>query len=475
MTYSDLSDKYTNEEIIIRMAQISNSDKPKDIATLAYIWGYSLITMQRSFDYFTSPDTIAKGVAFSGPANQINFGRELVNAAFKDVVAPNADTIYGQAWLNLTNEPVVLEVPPIKDRYYTFEFLDAYTNVYTYVGSRATGTNGGTYLIVGPRWNGHVPNGMTKIWSPTELNWVLNRILVKGLADVGNVNSIQDQIKLMPLSLYLNNSNSSSDVTTDIITTTTKVTAKFNESNVPINPAPKFIPTSGIKIYDEIGAAMVANPLNPPHPTLVKKLASIGVAPDNIPSQDSNDAITEALEFGIAEGEKLIAARLANLGDKVNGWNMVGSTGVYATDYLFRAVITQYGFGANLGQEAFYPVLLTDSEGKLLSGANKYSIHFKPNQIPPANAFWSLTIYNDKTLFVDNPINRYNLGTYTEGLKYNTDGSLDISIQNSNPGPAKESNWLPAPTGQFTLLLRLYDPQPNALDGTWTPPVLVRS
>jgi len=158
----NISNNSTDEEIDIKMAQISNSDKPEDIATLAYIWGYPLITMQRSFDYFTSPDTTAKEVIGSGPSNDIHFARELVNASFKDVVAPNADTLYGQLWANLTVEPLVLQVPIEGDRYYSFEFLDAYTNDYIYVGSRATGSDGGTYLIAGPNWQSNAAFSLSK-------------------------------------------------------------------------------------------------------------------------------------------------------------------------------------------------------------------------------------------------------------------------------------------------------------------------
>jgi hypothetical protein len=247
-----------------------------------------------------------------------------------------------------------------------------------------------------------------------------------------------------------------------------------NASELPINPAPRFIPTTGIKIYDEIGAAMVDNPLNPPDPALVTKLAGIGIGPGKVPSQQANDTIKAALETGITQGKKLIAAKVANFGIKVNGWTMNAALGVYATDYLTRAATTQYGFGANIGQEAFYPVLFTDSEDKLLSGANNYTIHFEPAQLPPVHAFWSITLYNNKTLFVDNPINRYSVGMFT-GLKNNTDGSVDIYIQNVDPGPEREPNWLPAPQDSFSLLMRLYVPESAALDGTWTPPPVIRS
>jgi hypothetical protein len=468
---SGISVNSSVSDIEKRMVDISTSDNPEDMATLAYVWGYPLVTMQRSFDYFTSPDTMTKGVLGSGPANHINFARELANASFKDVVSPGVDLLYGPTWLNLTKEPVVLKVPAIEpDRYYTFEFLDAYTNVYTYVGTRATGSDGGTYLIAGPDWKGTVPDGMTKIWAPTNLNWIHHRMLAKGPSDTSNANAIQDQIKVMPLSDYLGNSTSSG--------TATKSNAS-SSTDVQINPAPQFIPTTGIKIYDEIGAAMAGNPLNPPDPDLVKKIASIGIGPGKTPSTQANDTIKTALQTGITEGEKLIAAQVANSGSTVNGWDINADAGVYGTDYLFRAAVTKFAFGANIAQEALYPVTFVDSEGKPLTGANNYTIHFEPGQAPPVNAFWSITMYDNLSLLVDNPINRYNIGQYTEGLKNNTDGSLDIFVQHDNPGPDRESNWLPAPSPQessnFNLILRTFLPGEPILNGTWNPPPVQRT
>ncbi len=469
---SEISSNSSVSDIKKKMVDISTSDRPEDIATLAYIWGYPLITMQRSFDYFTNPDTIEKGVPSSGPANIMSFSRELVNASFKDIVSPNSDTLYGQLWLDLTKEPVVLEIPAIdSDRYNSFQFLDAYTNDYAYTGTRATGFEGGTYLIAGPDWNGEVPDGMTKIWSPTNLDWVINRILVKGPSDTPNVNAIQDQIKVIPLSVYLSNSTSTGTSAAAAAETAATMT-NASTTETPINPAPQFIPTTGITIYDEIGKAMVGNPLNPPDPDLVKKIASIGIGPGKVPSTQANDTVKSALQTGITEGEKLIAAQVANIGSVVNGWSVNAGMGVFGTDYLFRAAVTKAGFGANIGQEAVYPISFADSQGKPLTGANNYTIHFEPGQTPPVNAFWSITMYNNLSLFVDNPVNRYSIGTYTEGLMNNTDGSLDIYVQNANPGPDRESNWLPAPGAQdsFNLILRTYLPGESLLNGTWSPP-----
>jgi hypothetical protein len=450
----------TTEDLNIKMAQLSASNTPDGIATLAYIWGFPLVTMERQFNFVTSPN-VPPGIG-RGPSNAISCATALANASFTDVVTPNSDTLYCQSQFDLSKEPVVIVVPPISDRYYSFEFLDAYTNDYTYLGQRASGGNGGTYLMAGPDWNGQVPEGMTKIWTPTNLAWLITRTLAKGPADVPNVIAIQDKIVVKPLSEFQANTTSS---------TAPKTEANASKE-IPIGPQPTLIAPTGIKIFDEISAAMDGNPLNPPDPVLVTKLASIGIGPGKVPSTEANDTIKTALQNGITEGQKLIDAKVAKFGTLVNGWLSNAQPGVYGTDYLFRAATTQFGLGANIGQEAFYPSTFTDSQGKPLNGNNSYLIHFDPGQTPPVNGFWSVSMYNDKNLFIDNPINRYNIGKYTEGLKNNTDGSLDIFIQNKNPGPDKESNWLPSPEGSFNMVLRLYLPQPQALNGTWQLPLV---
>ena len=236
------------------------------------------------------------------------------------------------------------------------KFLDAYTNDYAYLGQRATGGNGGTYLMAGPDWNGQVPEGMTKIWTPTNLAWLITRTLVEAPADVPNVVAIQDKIIVKPLSEFLGNTTTSSPV---------PVTNASKE--VPIGPQPTLIAPTGIKIFDEIGAAMDGNPLNPPDPVLVTKLASIGIGPGKVPSMEANDTIKTALQTGITEGQKMIDSRVANFGTLDNGWLVNPQPGVNGTDYLFRAATAQFGLGANIGQEAFYPTTFTDSQGQHLT------------------------------------------------------------------------------------------------------------
>jgi hypothetical protein len=443
-----------------KMIDISSSNKPEDIATLAYIWGIPLIVMEDNANYSTNPNT-PPGLGV-GPWNTMIPGRDLANASFQiPGLAPNADTLYDFGWLNLKIEPLVLKVPSIPDRYYTLQFVDAYGSTYAYVGSRTTGSNGSTHLITGPEWNGQVPDGMTQIKSPTNFAWIQGRILVKGPDDVPNVNAIQDQISLKPLSAFQGQGQG-----------TSKPLSSAASKEIPIKPDPASISKLGLKVYDEISQGMVGNPPSPPDPQLITKFASIGIGPGKTPSTEANDTIKTALQTGIIEGEKLIDSKWSNVGDVVNGWSVNPNLGNYGKDYLLRAAATKFACCANIAQEALYPIAHTDVDGKSLTGTNNYTIHFDPGQTPPVKAFWSITMYNNKSLFVDNPINRYNIGTYTEGLKQNTDGSIDIYVQHITPVKDKESNWLPAPAEIFYLIMRMYVPEEQVLNGTWTYPVV---
>jgi hypothetical protein len=462
-----------NVALAAKMLQLLSSNKPKDIATLAYIWGYPLVTIAGSYAYYTTKGVPNLG---EGPVNTINFARSLSNTSWVQYVSPNVNVLYGNAWMNLAKGPLVLLIPPIPQRYYVMQFMDPFGQVFAYVGARATGNTGGTFLIAGPNWNGIVPNGMHEIKTPTNIAWISNRIFVNGTSDLPNVHAIQNQIKLVPLSVLQGNATSAVSPSLSSIQAAIKASDK--------TPNPAMIPAAGIKVYDGISQAMVGNPQTypPPDPLLLAKFASIGVGPGKTPSQAAatNSTLNAALQAGITEGEKLINAKITNIGTTVNGWLIQTGSGTYGTDYLLRAAVAKYGLGANAAEEAFYPVGMTDSSGKNLTGGVNYTIHFKPSQIPPVNklGFWSITMYNSTQRLVPNPINRYWIGADTPGIMYNKDGSLDVYIQPQSPGQAKQNNWLPSPTTNqpFNMVLRLYWPdQPQALNGTWSPPPIQRA
>ncbi len=449
------------EQLNKTMAELESSNNPQDIATLAYIWGYPLVSEVRLVDYSTSPNVPA--APSRGPLNTINNFQSYPTSNFTDIVRINVDTLYSFGYLDLEKEPVVLQVPPISGRYYTLQFIDAYTNNFLYIGSRLNDTTGGTYLVFGPNWKGDVPPGMKEIKSPTNTAIIAGRIFINGPADVPNVNAIQDKLTLTPLSVFGRNTTS----------TTQPLTAETNASKqVPIGPQPTLIPTTGIKIFDEISKDMADNQPPVADSEVLVKFDSIGIGPGLTPSDTKNDTIRAGLENGIAEGEKIIDEKIQNLGMKVNGWLVNLDVGNYGTDYLLRAAVAKFGIGANSPVEAVYPSTFTDNQGENLTGTHNYLIHFDKGQTPAVNAFWSITLYNDKSYLAENPINRYSIGQHTEGLKYNPDGSLDIYIQHASPGTEKESNWLPSPSEEFSLVLREYNPQDAILKGEYQiPPV----
>lgn len=452
---SNLTSSTSSSDLDTKMQQLLSSNDPKDIATLAYIWGYPLVNMERLVKFSTSPN-VPPGVA-RGPINTFSHARDLITANYTDVVRPNADTLYSIAYLDLKKEPVVLKVPPIGDRYQVLPFLDAYTNVFFSVGTRTNDTNGGTYFIVGPTWQGKVPEDMKEIKAPTNLVWILGRTLVNGPQDVPNVHTLQDQLNLTSLS----GSNSSASLS--------------NESKeIPISPEPVLIPKTGIKIYDEISQAMADYPPSQNDTKIIEKLKTIGIGAGLKPSETKNETILNALKQGIDLGEKLIEEKWSKVGKVVNGWNVNLGLGNYGTDYLLRAAVAKFGLGANLAEEAVYPATSIDDRGGQLTGTSKYIIHFDKEQIPQVKGFWSITMYNSKGYFTDNPINRYAIGDRTQGIKYNDDGSLDIYIQHENPGKDKENNWLPAPTDEFSMVIRLYIPDEKILKGEYQIPAVQR-
>jgi hypothetical protein len=443
------------EQLNKTMAELESSNNPQDIATLAYIWGYPLVSVVRLVDYSSSPNVPA--APGRGPINTFSSFPSFPTSNFTDIVSINVDTLYSFGLLNLKKEPVVLQVPPISGRYYTLQFIDAYSNNFLYIGSRLNDTTGGTYLITGPNWKGDVPPSMKEIKSPTNTVDIGGRIFVNGTADVPNVNAIQAKLMLTPLSAFGRNTTSPQPVTSE--TNASK--------QVPIGPQPSLIPTTGIKIFDEISKDMADNPSPVADSEVLAKFATIGIGPGLIPSDTKNDTIRAALENGIAEGEKIIDTQVQNLGMKVNGWLVNLDAGNYGTNYLLRAAVAKFGLGANSPEEAVYPSTFTDNQGQKLTGTNNYLIHFDKGQTPPVNAFWSITLYNNKSYLAENPINRYSISQHTEGLKYNPDGSLDIYIQHASPGADKESNWLPSPSGEFNLVLREYNPQDAILKGEY--------
>jgi hypothetical protein len=443
-------------------AQLSGrlgADEAAQIATDAYIYGYPLVTVEMTRRVLTN---VAEPRGMRAPMGQFANAREYPTAEFKGVTAPNADTLYSQIWLDLTNGPYVISIPNAKGRYYLMPMLDGWTTVFAVPGKRTTGTKAQRYLVAGPGWSGKFPPGMFQYRSPTNLVWIITRTYCSGTPqDYLAVHAFQDQLSAVPLSAWGKRS----------VPPPGKV-----DPNVHMKPPVRdqVNTLEGAAYFKLLAELMKSNPPTVVDAPMVAKMEKIGLVPgQDFDSRKLDPTIAKAIDAAPKAGQAVIAAALIKAGRVANGWIIPLKTGIYGTDYLDRATITWYGLGANRPQDAVYPTSEKDADGKAYSGANKYLVHFdKRNPLPPVKGFWSLTMYDQQYFFVDNPLNRYTLSE-RDKLKRNADGSTDLYIQNESPGADKETNWLPAPKGRFVLMFRLYWPRetpPSILDGTWNPP-----
>jgi len=429
------------------------------IATDAYIFGYPLVTVEMTRRVVTNT---AAPVGLHAPMGQFASAREYPTAAFKDVTAPNADTLYSSAFLNLSKEPYILSIPDAKGRYYLMPMLDGWTTVFQVPGKRTTGTKAQKYAITGPGWSGTLPEGVTEYKSPTNMVWIIGRIYCTGTpADYKAVHALQDKLAVVPLSAYGKPYIPPAGTVDPSIDMKTPVRDQVNAMDAGA-------------YFKLLASLMKDNPPTLEDAPIVAQMAKIGLVPgQDFDLSKLDPSVVKALADVPKAAQQKIAAYLAHAGRVVNGWVVFLKTGLYGTDYLDRATITWYGLGANRPQDAVYPTSQLSADGKPYDGANKYVIHFdKGEPLPPANGFWSLTMYDAQYFFVANPLNRYTLSQRNQ-LKRNADGSVDLYIQNESPGEGRTANWLPAPKGRFVLMFRLYWPKetpPSIIDGTWNPP-----
>ena len=397
------------------------------------------------------------------PMGQLIRLREYPTATFKDVTAPNADTLYTTCFLDVSKEPYVLSLPDAHGRYYLFPMLDGWTDVFQVPGKRTTGTGPQTYAITGPGWKGTLPAGVKQYKSPTAIVWILGRIYCTGTPDdYAAVHKLQDEISVVPLSAYGKPYTPPEGKVDPSIDMKTPVRDQVNALTAEA-------------YFSLLATLMKDNPPAKADAPMVAKLAKLGIVPGQpFDASKLGDEAAKALADVPKLGFEKIMGHFKKAGTMENGWTFTTKTGLYGTDYLQRALVTAIGLGANRPQDAVYPTSEVDGEGKPYSGANKYVMHFPKGQLPPADGFWSLTMYNGEYFFVANPLNRYSISA-RQNLKTNADGSTDLYIQNENPGADKESNWLPAPTDKFILMLRLYWPKeksPSIINGTWKIPAV---
>jgi len=427
----------------------------------AYLYFYPLITMDVTRKQFTNMEP-GKEIG-RGPMNAFWNVPIYPPADDRGVVRYNFDTLYSPAWVDISKEPMIVSVPDTNGRYYLLPMLDMWSDVFASPGWRTTGTKADNFLITPPGWDGIVGSGMTRISAPTPIVWIIGRTKTDGPSDYDAVHKIQAGYKITPLSQWGK--------------PTATPTAAIDPT-VDMKTPPKVqVDTMPAAKYFAYAAELLK--IIPPHLTdqpIIARLKKIGFeCGKSFGLQKLDPTIRNSLVSVPKEAQQLMVWKVPTVARVVNGWSLNTDTmGVYGNYYLKRAIVSQIGLGANLPEDAIYPVNLADETGKPLDGAAKYTLRFDKGETPPANAFWSVTLYDAEGFQVANSLNRFNLSSWMP-LKYNPDGSLDLYFQNENPGPDNEINWLPAPKGAFNLLMRLYAPKSDALTGRWNPPPVTRT
>lgn len=429
------------------------------IGVEAVAYGFPLVIMDVSRQVFTNvPAPQPDGHA---PLNQFGSMAEYPPASDHSIVRMNLDTLYSMAWLDLSQEPLILSAPDTHGRYYMLPLLDAWTNVFASPGKRTSGTKAKHFAITGPGWEGELPAGVEQIKAPTNQVWITGRTQANGPKDYAAVHAIQKGYTLTPLSAWGKPyTPPPGEVKPDV------------DMTAPIDQVKKM---DSIAYFTKLAALLKLNPPPAADAPALALLAKIGI----VPGQDFDPAkLDPAVRKGLEPTLKIALEKLTeaskHAGKPVNGWYVPPmNVGDFGTDYSLRAVVALIGLGANIAADAIYPNAFTDGEGKPLNGANRYVVHFDKGQTPPANAFWSLTMYDAQSFFVENPLKRYNIAGWMP-LKTNKDGSLDVIVQKDSPGKGKEANWLPAPEGDFSITMRVYWPKPEMLDGAWTPPPVTK-
>ncbi len=426
-----------------------------EIGKEAYVYFYPLILMELTRKQLTNIEENKE--SGRGPMNMLVHMREYPSADFKTVVRPNFDTLYSLAWLDLTKEPIIVSVPDMHGRYYLLEMLDMWTDVFAAPGKRTTGTNAQNFLIAKQGWKGKLPKEVKLIQTPTPYIWIIGRTQTNGIKDYENVHQIQDGYRITPLSQWGKKA--------------LPVQVKIDPSVDMKTPPMEQINKMSAADYFKNAAELIK--LNPPHITdqsIMARLNRIGFEEGkDFDLEKLDPLVKQALEKAAEDALNNMKKLAPNTGNIVNGWQINTDTiGVYGNNYLKRAIIALLGLGANLPEDAIYPFISVDSDGNALDGENNYVLHFSKEQLPPNNAFWSLTIYDNEGFPVANSINRFAIGD-RDPLKFNADGSLDIYIQYEKPSEDKLSNWLPAPKGLSSIAMRIYAPKAEVLEGLWMP------
>jgi hypothetical protein len=448
-------------------AETLSAAAARQIAEDAYVYGYSLITTEVTRVQMSN---VAKAEELRAPTGQFLNVPRYPPANYRGVSAPNADTLYSIAWLDLA-EPQVFTHPHMGDRFYLFEVSDLWMSDFASSPSKRTaGAKAASYLFTRADWKDAVPKGVRHIPIATRYMVILGRTYADGTEpDYKAVNALQAQYRITPLSAW---------------------GRPYTPAAPPVNPNPGFSMTEkpqavilamGTEGYFNLMARLMGGDAPPAaeDAPMIARMAKLGIVP-GAPFEMSklNPAVQAALKDIPQTALKKIEANRSSMGKIVDGWVVTTGLGHYGTDYMKRAVVAAFGWPANRQEDAVYPYTEVDSTGQKLTGANRYTLTFPKDATPPVSGFWSITMYmiDQGWWFVPNPLNKFTVSP-RDNLKFNADGSLTLYFQNESPGADKEANWLPAPKGEFIAMLRMYWPKdrsPSIIDGSWKVPPVVK-
>ena len=448
------------------LAQTDDSAKQAyDLGLKAFVWGYPAVRMEKTRELMTRVPVAVSPTLYKitnlvfAPVNQVANTWKPLGPEFSLIKSANSDTLYSAVWFDVRSQPIVLRVPNTKGRFYTFQFVDAWTNNFYYASQRTKGFARQEYALAMPSWRGALPKGVTRVDCPTPTGFVIGRFFLKNAADTAAVNALQRQVSVVPLEHY---------------------GQPYTPPRVKISPRKRY--DGPLAFYERLGDSLVSNGVPERDTALLAAFSQIGITRRGFDASTLSDTQHAALAKAALDGEKLLADKAANMGREVHGWRMPPVLAEYfGSDYLFRAAIGYQAMFVNTPAEAYYPAVFQDSTGTALDGATglngatgRYTLTFAKGQTPPVDAFWSLTMYDaESRLMVENSIERYRLGS-TDALQPNTDGSITLHIQADAPAAALRANWLPAPQAPFYMLLRMYLPRADVLSGKYEIPAVVQ-
>lgn len=431
------------------------AEEAREIGREGYIFGYAMVENYKTMVGFSIDP---RSPVYSG-FNTYQHNRKPYDPDFKLVVTPNNDTLYSTTFADLRTEPLVITVPPTGERYFSIQLVDFATDNFAYIGTRETGTEGGTFVLVGPNYKGSLSGaGCDRvIVAPSQFVALATRTAIDGPEDVAGAAEVQDGLRLTPLSARLG----------------TATPAPVPEIDFPPFDVEA---VKTIAFFDYLDTILDWHTPRLDERGILEKLRRIGVLGGGVDAFDADALSPEvqaALQAGIDAGRAEVEALGNQLGERINGWEYTPPMGNFGTDYLFRAAVAWKFLYTHSPEEALYPIANVDSDGEALTGAADYVLRFAPGGLPPVDGFWSLTMYDSETrLLVHNEINRYSIGDRTATLKPDADGGLTIRIQHESPGAEKEGNWLPTPEGRFYVILRAYVPQAAMLSGDYRLPAI---